>query len=322
MNRKDWLLARRQGIGGSDVHSLFNLEPYGCAANLWMDKKGMPEDFPMLNQNALKRGRLMEPLIVNEYAEETGNVVEPGVELLHHPDLPFLIANTDGTITDQDFDQRGFGVLEAKAPAKDAFYQILKEGLTESYILQMQFYIGVLNVRWGAFAIFWPDGWALETFEVQRDDKLIKVIFDKATEFWDLVQNGEMPERLDLQDPRCKRCVRRKTCWGKKLELMEAEQAAAEGAIDLGGDGKFLLALEDYKQGKQEEKEGKLQKENAASIIQKLMGDEGAAIGGGAKVYYKVQTSKRWDTKALTKDHPELEKKYKTESTSRPFKVY
>lgn len=319
MTREEWLAERRKGIGGSDVHSLFSLEPYGCAANLWMDKQGKPEDYPMLNQAALKRGRLMEPLIVQEYAEETGNLVEPGVELLHHEKHDFLIANTDGIITDANFDQRGFGVLEVKAPAKDAFYKILKDGLTESYILQMQFYLYVLDLKWGAFAILWPDGWQLETFEVQRDEKLIKAIVDKAKKFWDM---KKMPARLDLQDARCKRCVRRKTCWGKKLEDMEAEQARTEGAIDLGGDQKYLLAIEDYKQGKDIESEGKAQKDEAAKIIQKIMGDEGVATGAGAKIYYKVQTSKRWDTKALEKKHPELAKEFKKESKSRPFKVY
>lgn len=322
MDREEWLKARRAGIGGSDIHSLFSLPPYGCAANLWMDKKGMPEDFPMLNQNALKRGRMMEPLIVQEYAEETGNLVEDGVELLKHPKHEFLIANTDGIITDSNFEQRGFGVLECKAPAKDAFYKILKEGLTESYILQMQFYLYVTDLQWGAYAILWPDGWRLETFEVTRDEKLIQAIVNKAKKFWGTVGTDKMPERLDLQDARCKRCVRRKTCWGEKLQEMEAAQAAADGAIDLGGDGKYLMALEEYKQGKEAESEGKAQKDDAASRIQKLMGDEGAATGGGAKFYWRVQTSKRWDTKALEKAKPELAKKFKKDSKSRPFKAF
>ena len=79
-----------------------------------------------------------------------------------------------------------------------AFFKMLKEGLPESYILQMQFYLDVLGMEWGAYAILWPDGWRLEVFEVKRDEKLIKVILKKAKEFWKMVQDGKIDNMPDI----------------------------------------------------------------------------------------------------------------------------
>ena len=322
MNRQEWLEARKKGLGGSDIAGIFSLPPYGCARYLWMDKKSIPEDFPNLNRRIMDMGNRLEHIVVEDYVEETGNEVSPGAELTPHPEHSFLVANTDGTIKDEYFSERGYGILECKTAGKDAYFKMMKEGVNESYVLQMQAYLYVLDLKWGAFAVLLAGNpWYFQTFEVTRDEKLIKVIVDAATKFWDGVQNDDAPDRLDIKDARCKKCTRRKTCWGEKLEEIEAVQEES-GALDLSEDDKYLQALDDHEAANLLLAEGKSQKEAAAKVIQDLMKDQGVAFGGGHKVYWKVQNKTGFDAKAFKEDNPTLAKKYEKKSKSRPFRIF
>ena len=45
IDRAQFLQDRKQGVGGSDIASLFNIG-WGCKRRLFYDKTNTPEDFP------------------------------------------------------------------------------------------------------------------------------------------------------------------------------------------------------------------------------------------------------------------------------------
>src|SRR5690242_20123452 len=90
---KEWLEARRNGLGASEVAAVFGLDKYTSPFDLWLQKKGeAPErvgDSPQA-----RRGRFAEAGIADEYAEVTGDVLVR-VPTVKHPDLPILFASAD-----------------------------------------------------------------------------------------------------------------------------------------------------------------------------------------------------------------------------------
>src|SRR5262245_38151315 len=55
-SREKFLEQRKLGIGGSDVAHLFNEPPYGCSRRLWLEKRGIPPDYPESPTDIMERG--------------------------------------------------------------------------------------------------------------------------------------------------------------------------------------------------------------------------------------------------------------------------
>ncbi len=68
-------MTRTGFIGGSDLGSIVNAPPYGCARKLWYQKRAVEPDYEVPFRGHLLRGVKLEPLIVAEYVAKTGNKV-------------------------------------------------------------------------------------------------------------------------------------------------------------------------------------------------------------------------------------------------------
>ena len=79
------------------------------------------------------------------------------------------------------------------------FNKCKREGLPLYYVVQLQHYLGVTGMKWGAYAVFSAERWEMIEFDVPRDPELIKIIFQKDKDFWEMVQNGEAPEDDSVQ---------------------------------------------------------------------------------------------------------------------------
>jgi putative phage-type endonuclease len=243
----EWHEWRRQGIGGSDVADLLNLEPYGCARRLWYVKRGQAPDMPETRNPHMERGRAMEQVIANMYASTTKNVIwkaVPAVGASH----PFLRGNADRLITRRETGYEG--VLEIKCPAMRTFLHLKKSGLPEAWILQMQHYLVIYDLTWGAFAILWAEGWEFLTMEVRRDDEMIAMIIEAETAFWKRVETGSAPDALTPGDKRCGSCRWAITCLGLEVAMMAPnhalDPAEAGEIIDCRADAVLVSALDSY----------------------------------------------------------------------------
>lgn len=343
-----FLAERRSGIGGSDVHHLFNLEPWGCTRLLWYQKRGAePNTASKYDSRLLMRGTRLESLVADEYCEVTGRAVTEVESAIRHPDHPELMVHVDRSIqpciptfAQGDDRQRaeswGPGILECKTAGREVFFRIKREGMPDAYVLQLQHALYVTGADWGSFALLWPDGWQLLWWDVEPEPQLQASIRDEALKFWALVENGPAPDRLDPEDGRCHRCVYSGQCQGAAME-----ELMRRAGTDTVCDATLAPLVREFLDTHALQKEAEGIHTGVTEELKAALGDRTLVeVPGLAKIHFKanrewntalledklpdVATAFRtkYDLGALSKAHPELESTFKRPGTTRPLRVY
>lgn len=315
--RMEWLRERKRGIGGSEAHHLFNEPPYGCARQLWYDKRDVEPDYPKELTLAMQRGTRMEPLVAELYAEQTGRTMEERPAFVSPTD-PHMRVNVDRIIVG---DPRGEGVLEVKTHHHWMFRRVKFEGLQPSHILQLQHALLVTDLSWGAYAVLHPDTWQLLHFDVDRDAVLIARIREAGARFWRQVENGPAPDALPEIDNRCKTCPWRKTCRGEALLMAAGPVDETESAMPLEHDDGLAPVVADYLEAKRMADEAGETLEIVSAALKQRLGDRQAVETEGARIFYRPQVSHRLDTKLVRTKYPAVAKECERDSISRPLRV-
>lgn len=329
--RADFLAERKTGVGGSDIHKVFSLEPYGCARQLFLEKTGAEPEFESYESRMMTRGKKLEPIIAEEYEAKTGRQVDVSPLILRHGSYREAMVHVDRLIT--DLERPGAGVLEIKTAARDEFFRMRRQGLSQSYILQLQHGMLVTGLKWGSFALLWPDGWQLLHFDVERDPALIEMILEGVIAFWERVQSGDAPERLNMDDPRCARCPYQLQCQGAVMAGVH------EQSITMN-DASLAPLVTEYNEAHELHREAKENLNGVGEELRFVMGDRTSVDTPVGKVNFKP--NREWDLARLEKEkaaeigkfrtkydltkfgeaYPELEKDYKRVGTTRPLRVY
>lgn len=307
-------VARRRGIGGSDVSSVFSLEPYGCKLKLFHDKTGVKPDFESMNGN-MERGIYLEDIACAIYEQISGNTLKSMPQLADKV-YPWMLANVDRMI-----ETTGRKVLEVKCPSRDSFYRMKTEGVPDYYILQGQHYMYVTKAESMEYAIFCADTWEMEIVPVERDDVLINKIIEQEKLFWEQKEAGIAPDRLPYGDKRCKLCDWRLGCWKdewneldfdyiKKSDYEEVEDEAFEGMMTEYAESTAIM----------KRVEARVDKVKRAIIT--FMGDKFKVQLGNGKVSFKWEKKTYTNSKQLAVDHPEIIKKYEYVNSTRSLRVY
>jgi putative phage-type endonuclease len=196
-DEKEWLANRTKGIGGSDVGAICGVNKYSSARLIYLKKTGQYQDSEdEFSDAALERmhfGRMLEPIVANEYVRRTGNKVIVSPATLSHKDYPWAIANVDRLIVDD----KGvpYGILECKT-ASEYMDEAWSEGdVPLSYLYQLNWYLWVTGLEYGVIACL-VGGNKFYHYEVWRNDELLKdEIFPKVDKFWNYhVKNLIEPE--------------------------------------------------------------------------------------------------------------------------------
>lgn len=178
---------------------------------------------------------------------------------------------------------RPWRCLECKCPGRNTFKTIQREGLPYSWILQMQHYLYVCDLQWGAYAIQCCDPWEFDSFVVQRDNELIELSLEACHNFWRMVENGPRPDRLGQEDRRCKACNRTKKCYGlEEVPEPEAITDYEDGRSDINLKTAFLKYIE----AGEIEKEAAEYKSECKNNLVDAMGERGKVITDVGKVIY------------------------------------
>lgn len=178
----EWLASTKRSIGGSDVGALMGLNHYSNPELVW--EKVLMLTQPQGDNAHLRRGRLMEPIVVSEYEFVTKRVATTcrktwsDVKSYLHasPDRIIIGGNVDAVDT--------VGILEAKCNASHVFAATVNHGVPASYYVQTQHYINVMGLSWGSFAALNAEQWKLAWTDMQRDDETIAAIDWAAEKFW------------------------------------------------------------------------------------------------------------------------------------------
>ena len=293
--RKDFLLERATGLGGSDVGALYNIG-YGCRRQKAYEKSGTAPDFTRDMVPEFERGHLLEPVIAELYQRKSKRKVEI-VPVSRRQDKPWMLVHMDRVTYAPE--NAGPGYLEIKCVNWRVFKQFKKEGLREEYILQMQHGLAVTGYTWGSFAVLSLDPWQFAWFDVQRDEELIAKLEQDEERFMDEVALGASTERLPIKDRRCSSCSYRATCHGDAmLEIVPQTERSGElperqDLAPLAYEVKEIQDMADDVDQMLTEAKGKL---NDA-----IGEGEGCLFSGGRVIKIRPSASIRWESRELNK---------------------
>lgn len=310
MERTEWLAERLTGIGGSEAASVFNVG-WGCRRRLAYEKRGIEADWPFDETLLMELGSLLEPWLANQYALATGRTLS-APSSFSHPEHPELRVNVDRIISPVP-EHDGPGVLEIKAQGQAVFSKTKREGLSENYILQLQWGMLVTGCKWGSFAIGCRDSGALTHWDVDRNDDICDSMLIEGPKLWSQIKDpaAPLPERLEIDDHRCSSCSWRAKCQGDALIHVSGESDLADAE-----DIRPLVAEHDVRTALVKEAEALL--EDTREALKTALADRPAARlawdKGERHVFYRGQDGKvSWRMKDLVmqyklmqKEHPEV----------------
>lgn len=178
----EWHEARADGIGGSEVGTILGLNPWESPYYLWATKTGqLPPK--VLDSFAVKLGVALEPTILDvllPQAHPDWEIYRTGT--YQHPTIPFLHANPDALAK-----VNGEWVVVEVKTSRNYWSET-----PPAYSAQVLHYMNILGIKRGVIvglvAMDWVETW------VEFDEFEAKVIEQKATEFWKLVQEGTAPD--------------------------------------------------------------------------------------------------------------------------------
>jgi putative phage-type endonuclease len=193
-SREDWLQARTTGLGGSDAAAALGLSPWRSRYALWDEKTR--DELSDEDNELLKWGRRLEPIIIQAFTEETGIKADRLPQMLRSREYPWMTVNLDAVILDEP------SIVEAK---NTGWYQAGEwsddEGqatVPDHYGAQGQHALAVtgLDSCWFSVLIGGND---FRRIKVERDPALIADLVEMERAFWDLVEAGT-PPALDSSD--------------------------------------------------------------------------------------------------------------------------
>jgi predicted phage-related endonuclease len=236
-DRASWLAMRQGNINASEVAILLGQSPYGSAAQLYAEKKGLRP--PPAETGVMRRGRWGEAAVFEALAEE-----QPDWEItrahiyLHDPELRFG-GTPDGFAHRPD--REGRGIVQAKTVGRSVFQSRWLGGaeddapkLPDGYRIQVLAEMVLSECAWGVLAalVLTEFDWDLHVFDIDRDPIAEAAIRDNVAAFWrDHLDPGVMPPFEPAADG----------------ELIEALYPEARGTmVDLRGDNRALVLIDEW----------------------------------------------------------------------------
>jgi putative phage-type endonuclease len=332
MNHQQWLAERRKGVGASDIHQVLALEPYGCPRRLFLEKINFPPDYEAEDKAIFRRGKMMEPIILQLLAEE-------------HLDLNIKASadSRQGSVSHHRASPDGFAyeitgagagmVIESKTAGERAWRKMIADGLPESYIVQLQWSMHVCGVQHGIFAVLWPDAWKFRSWIVERNQAMIDDIVERVDAFWERVKRTKLHDTMEQAplafppgDARCQRCIYRTSCQGKAL------LEASEGRGDLQRNDLVMLTgpearkiesiAERFIALRELASEATDMLEAAKVELKAELGERTAVEVKGARIYNRPVISRRVDMNALKQKYKDVYEAVAKDSISQPLRVF
>jgi putative phage-type endonuclease len=316
MSYEKWLELRQNSIGGSEAGGLMLLDYNNTPFTIYFQKNGIEKSKEM--SRAAKRGKLLEPVMRNWFAEQYPDLLVLKVPyMFYSPKYPFMSANIDGLIEAkklviiQGKEIKGVGGLEIKSSKYG--YNFSEDEIPDTYFYQVQHYMAVMGLDWFVLSACFLDTEEIRDYVIFRNEESIGKLIAAETKFWEEnVVPGVIPAAVGLpcEDDMITSMVTGSTT----LELKEDEKELCRKINELKAQIKPLddqqEALKIDLKAKLEERAKKQPNKNERKIF---------AVGGPFTVTWSFIESRRLDTDAIKKAG--LYDQYSKISTSDRFTV-
>lgn len=186
LSTDEWLALRRTGIGASEAAAVLGVSPYASPLRIWGEKVGALA--PPEETEAMRWGRLLEPVIADEYGRATGRTpLEDPRALYRSADAPWMFATPDRLW----HGARQTIVVEIKTTGSYGFDPL--DELPVHFQVQCQHQLYVLGLDVASLVIL-VGGQRLYWRDLERNDAFIRVLVERLRDFWRRVELLEPPE--------------------------------------------------------------------------------------------------------------------------------
>ena len=325
MPRKRWLECRKHGpngdipftLGGSDIATVFGINPWKTPLELFMEKRDLLA--PNEDENAKQKnlGHLLEPVVADVFATETGSEIIEDYGMYQHAEYPFAIADIDYLYRQGTTE----GVLECKSTTyhKAGDYQ---NGCTPiHYELQVRFYLEVRQYETGELACLWGNNPDTDFVHrtIRYDKHISQEILEGAKEFIHRLENNDPPPMDGVPSKLAIKALNRiydNVKDSPPVEFSSAHEPALRKIVELQKQKMELKKKADLLAQSIEELSvpfRELLKDNAHGKL--------AVSNGSIFVDFTQQSKRIVDTKKLQKEYPDIYKEVQKTSVVWPFKV-
>lgn len=298
LSQNEWLLMRKQGIGGSDAAAICGLSRWRSPMDVWLEKTGQLE--PEKAGEAAYWGQIMEPIIREEFTIRTEMKVTTINSMLQHRRFTFMLANLDGVVQDPN---RGQGIFEAKTAGLYASSE-WGDSLPDEYAIQVQHYLAVTGLPFACVAVL-IGGNRFKWLYLERDESIIDLIIQLEAHFWRLVQTNTPPP-IDGSRATTE-LLNRLYPHGKKQQI----ELPAE-ALDL---------IEAYELAKEQEEKAALLKDTAVNELKNMLGENECGVVHNRRITWQEIKTERFDSKLLRAEEPDVYARYLKSSSYRRFQI-
>ena len=284
-------------LGGSDLGAVLGCSPFSDPYTVWARLMGLHPRQP--ETPAMRRGTLLEPVIVQEYAIKTHRTCTP-LNPIRHPKIPYLRATPDRAVYAARIPSPG--ILEVKCQGTLNFREARLNGIPPSYLLQLQHYMDAYDYTWGAFATLNAEAWDLYAVDVQADLGLMRDVYGRVEHYWQAhVVARVPPPGGPVPDP-------------LPIPMVGADAVRRN-------DAPFLTAMRDLQMAKDAAKLAEARLDAAKQVVQSLMGADAAVRCALGKVQWQESTRTSVDQDLMAADGLDLGR-YVRRSTVRSFYSY
>lgn len=185
----EWHAARLTGFGASESAAACGRSHYQTRLEVYYRKRGL---LPAIEDNeAMKWGRLQEPLIVHEFADFTGIAISRyPCPMLRHPEHSFMLATPDAELANGE-------LLDAKSTCSAVYRSMYGEEGSDYTPVDINFQgqqqLAVTGRGVCHIATLVDGRGPLKLYRIVRNDGHIDQIVKAEAELWERIQNGDPP---------------------------------------------------------------------------------------------------------------------------------
>lgn len=289
MTKQAWHIARKRGIGASEIGAVMGIDKYKTALDIYLDKID-PEIKELPDNENMRRGREKEPLVVQRFAARHPEWIihepEGGSEynILFSSERPYCFATPDRMITALQLSPKGAleevnCVLECKHTRRQDAFKWRKGDIPAEYFSQVQWQLYCTGLQTAFFAWIYESPTTGEEnyyeIRVERDDDFIAIMTESADNFW---LNHVEPKVLPEGAPVIIEATTQAHDWWAELDSLQIER-------------KFI-----------EEREKELK-----SLLQEYMKDSTVLAVDGRPIatWKRAKPTEKVDKALLKSDYPE-----------------
>lgn len=310
MPREEWLQVRQQGIGSSDAAAAVGLHPYKSPLALWLEKTGRAAQIPVTSDptttddsSPLYWGTLLEPIVAAHYTKRTGQRVRRVNAVLQHPDRPWMLANIDREVIGAPDVQ----ILECKTAGIQGS-RLWQDGVPEYVQLQVLHQLAVTGKEAADVAVL-IGGQSFEVHRIRRDAAMIDHLMALEAVFWRHVQE-DRPPPADGSDSSAR-------------ALISMFPRDSGQTLDLRDDLVMNALFSDYLDTRAQLEKFEALESQLKQSLQQRMGDHTRMqFEQGSVSWKQAKDASLLNAEALTRDHPEIARRYqKVKAGGRRFLV-